>query len=134
MSPSKYELNRLQNTSEDLKQYTRELMRNYVISFNRDINGRQFTGNDLKYYAKIKNQRTYKGTDIQVKENQPYTTKMLDLKNELLSCYFCFFKALCNGYQCCGVVIFSDGHSIYLNLSCNRFGKPARLNRVKRSF
>jgi hypothetical protein len=83
VSPSKYELNRLQNTSEDLKHYTRELMRDYVTSFNRDINGRPVTVNDLKYYAKIEHQRTYKGTDVQVKENQPYATKILELKNEL---------------------------------------------------
>jgi hypothetical protein len=83
VSPSKYELSRLQNTSEDLKHYTRELMRDYVTCFNREINGRPVTVNDLKYYAKIEHQRTYKGTDIQVKENQPYATKILDLKNEL---------------------------------------------------
>jgi len=83
VSPSKYELSRLQNTSEDLKHYTRELMRDYVACFNREINGRPVTVNDLKYYAKIEHQRTYKGTDIQVKENQPFATKILDLKNEL---------------------------------------------------
>jgi hypothetical protein len=83
VSPSKYELSRLQNNSEDLKHYTRELMRDYVTCFNREINGRPVTVNDLKYYAKIEHQRTYKGTDIQVKENQPYATKILDLKNEL---------------------------------------------------
>jgi len=83
VSPSKYELGRLQNTSEDLKQYTREIMRDYVSCFNREINGRPVSVNDLKYYAKIEHQRTYKGTDIQVKENQPYATKILNLKNEL---------------------------------------------------
>ena len=31
VSPSKYELNRLQNSSEDLKRYTRELMKDYVV-------------------------------------------------------------------------------------------------------
>src|SRR5690554_8224573 len=40
VSPSKYELQRLQNNSVDLKKYTRELMENYVASFNREINGR----------------------------------------------------------------------------------------------
>jgi hypothetical protein len=83
VSPSKYELSRLQNTSEDLKHYTRELIRDYVSCFNREINGRPVSVNDLKYYAKIEHQRTYKGTDIQVKENQPYATKILELKNEL---------------------------------------------------
>lgn len=83
VSPSKYELNRLQNSSEDLKKYTRELMKDYVASFNREINGRPITINDIKYFAKIEHQRTFKGTDIQIKENQPYATKILQLKTEI---------------------------------------------------
>ncbi|MEH6659721.1 MobB family relaxase [Leeuwenhoekiella marinoflava] len=83
VSPSKYELNRLQNNSKDLKTYTRELMKDYVSSFNREINGRPLSIHDIKYYAKIEHQRTFKGTDWQVKENQPYATKILALKNEI---------------------------------------------------
>ena len=83
VSPSKYELNRLQNSSEDLKKYTRELMKDYVASFNREINGRPVTINDIKYYAKIEHQRTFKGTDREIKENQPYATKILQLKSEI---------------------------------------------------
>lgn len=81
VSPSKYELNRLQNHSEDLKKYTRELMKDYVASFNREINGRPINIDDIKYYAKIEHQRTFKGTDKQVRENQPFATKILQLKN-----------------------------------------------------
>lgn len=83
VSPSKYELNRLQNSSENLKKYTRELMKDYVASFNREINGRPVSVNDIKYYAKIEHQRTFKGTDWQIKENQPFATKILQLKNEI---------------------------------------------------
>lgn len=83
VSPSKYELNRLQNSSEDLKRYTRELMKDYVASFNREINGRPVTINDIKYYAKIEHQRTFKGTDKEIKENQSYATKILQLKSEI---------------------------------------------------
>lgn len=83
VSPSKYELNRLQNNSEDLKRYTRELMKDYVASFNREINGRAIGIDDIKYYAKIEHQRTFKGTDRQIKENQPYATKILQLKTEI---------------------------------------------------
>ncbi|WP_027125858.1 MobB family relaxase [Gelidibacter mesophilus] len=83
VSPSKYELNRLQNSSEDLKKYTRELIKDYVASFNREIDGRPITIDDIKYYAKIEHQRTFKGTDIQIKENQPYATKILQLKTEI---------------------------------------------------
>ena len=83
VSPSKYELNRLQNSSEDLKKYTRELMKDYVASFNREINGRPIRIEDIKYYVKIEHQRSFKGTDWQIKENQPYATQILQLKNEI---------------------------------------------------
>ena len=83
VSPSKYELNRLQNSREDLKTYTRELMKDYVASFNREINGRPIKIDDIKYYAKIEHQRTFKGTDFQIKENQPFATKILQLKTDI---------------------------------------------------
>ncbi len=83
VSPSKYELTKLQNNSQDLKTYTRELMKDYVASFNREINGRPITIDDIKYYAKIEHQRTFKGTDIQIRENQPYATKILQLKTDI---------------------------------------------------
>lgn len=83
VSPSKYELRKLQNSSEDLKKYTRELMKDYVASFNREIKGLPVNIDDIKYYAKIEHQRTFKGTDIQVRENQPFATKILQLKTEI---------------------------------------------------
>tara|TARA_Y100000815_G_scaffold146270_1_gene132360 strand:+ start:645 stop:1649 length:1005 start_codon:yes stop_codon:yes gene_type:complete len=83
VSPSKYELRKLQNSSQDLKKYTRELMKDYVTSFNREIKGRPVNIDDIKYYAKIEHQRTFKGTDFQVKENQPFATKILQLKTEI---------------------------------------------------
>jgi hypothetical protein len=83
VSPSKYELRKLQNSSEDLKRYTRELMKNYVASFNREIKGRPVSIDDIKYYAKVEHQRTFKGTDFQVKENQPFATKILQLKTDI---------------------------------------------------
>jgi hypothetical protein len=83
VSPSKYELKRLQNHSEDLKTYTREIMKDYVASFNREIKGRPVNIDDIKYYAKIEYQRTFKGTDKQVKENQPFATKILQLKTDI---------------------------------------------------
>ena len=83
VSPSKYELKRLQNSSKDLKRYTRELMKDYVACFNREIDGRPININDIKYYGKIEHSRSFKGTDRQVRENQPYATKILQLKSEI---------------------------------------------------
>ncbi|MGB3344960.1 MAG: MobB family relaxase [Aequorivita sp.] len=88
VSPSKYELKRLQNHSEDLKKYTREVMKDYVSSFNREINGRPISIDDIKYYAKIEHQRTFKGSDIQIRENQVFATKILKLRKEIRTIQF----------------------------------------------
>jgi len=83
VSPSQYELKRLQNNSEDLKKYTRELMNAYVASFHREINGRPININDILYYAKVEHQRFFKGHDYQIRENQPFATEIMKLKNEI---------------------------------------------------
>lgn len=83
VNPSPKELRHLQNHSEDLKTYTRELMKEYAKNFNREINGRPVNVDDIKYYAKIEHERTYKGTDKAIIENQPYATKILELENEI---------------------------------------------------
>lgn len=84
LNPSARELKSLENSSEALKKYTREVMKDYIASFNREIQGRAININDIKYYAKIEHQRTFKGTDKQVRENQPYASKILNYKNEIL--------------------------------------------------
>lgn len=83
VNPSKRELQKLNNNREDLKRYTRALMQDYASSFNRQINNRPVTVDDIKYYAKIEHQRTYKGSDKQVQENQSYASKILIHKQEI---------------------------------------------------
>ncbi|MCF8714681.1 mobilization protein [Joostella atrarenae] len=83
VSPSKYELRKLQNSSEGLKTYTRAIMNDYAASFHREINGKPITVDDIKYFAKIEHQRTFKGTDKVVKENQPFAAKILQLKTNI---------------------------------------------------
>ena len=83
INPSKGELRQLQDHKKDLKTYTRELMKDYAKAFNREINGRAVAVDDIKYYAKIEYERTYKGTDKQIQENQPYATKILQLKHDI---------------------------------------------------
>lgn len=80
VNPSPYELKRLQNSSEQLKRYTREVMKDYASSFHRE---QPVTINDIKYFAKIEHTRTYKGTDKKIQENQPFATKILQLKNDI---------------------------------------------------
>ncbi|MDG1821034.1 MAG: pantoate--beta-alanine ligase, partial [Methylophilaceae bacterium] len=43
---------------EDLKKYTRAIMNDYATSFNREINGKPITVDDIKYFAKIEHQTT----------------------------------------------------------------------------
>lgn len=83
VSPSKYELKRLENSREDLKTYTREIMKDYAACFNREINGKSIQVTDLKYFAKIEHQRTYRGTDKEIKENQPFAQRILQLKSQI---------------------------------------------------
>ena len=82
-SPSKNELKQLANPSRDLNAYTKELMQQYVKSFNREIQGRKININDIKYFAKIEHQRYYKGTDREVIENQSTASKILELKHQI---------------------------------------------------
>ncbi len=83
VNPSKYELKHLKDKSDNLRRYTRELMKDYVTSFNREINGKPIGINDIIYFAKIEHQRTFKGTDRQVRENQPFASKILKLKKDI---------------------------------------------------
>jgi len=83
LNPSQYELKQLQNHSEALRQYTREVMKSYAASFNREINGRPISVDDIKYFAKLEHERSYKGTDKAIQENAPYHKKIVALKNEI---------------------------------------------------
>lgn len=83
VNPSAHELKQLQNHSKNLRAYTRELMKEYAKAFNREIDERPITVEDIIYYAKIEHQRTYKGTDKAIRENAPYYGKVVRLKNEI---------------------------------------------------
>ncbi len=80
VSPSKSELKAINNDPGKLREYTREIMKDYAASFYRD---RKVSVDDIKYYAKIERERTFKGTDKEIRENQPYATKILELKKEV---------------------------------------------------
>ncbi len=83
VNPSARELRYLLQNKETLNHYTREVMKNYATSFNREINGRKVTVDDILYFAKIEHQRTFKGTDKQVRENQPYASQILELNHRI---------------------------------------------------
>src|SRR5690606_7422760 len=83
LNPSQRELKAIENSPEALKRYAREVMKDYVKAFNREIDGKPITIDDIKYYAKVEHERTFKGTDKAIRENQPYATKILELNKQI---------------------------------------------------
>src|SRR5690606_39459023 len=83
LNPSQRELKAIQDSPEALKQYTREAMKGYAKAFNREIDGKPISIEDIKYYAKVERQRTFKETDKQIRENQSYASQILELKQDI---------------------------------------------------
>lgn len=80
VSPSQRELKQISSNPEALRQYTREIMKDYAASFYRD---RTVTVDDIKYYAKIEHERSFRGFEKQVRENAPYRKRITKLRNDL---------------------------------------------------
>ena len=80
INPSQQELKAINNDPEQLRKYVREVMKDYAASFHRDP---QVTVDDIKYFAKVEHDRTFKGFDREVRENQPYRAQIVRLENEI---------------------------------------------------
>lgn len=80
VSPSQRELKKIGTDPEALKTYTRELMKDYAKSFYRE---KTVTVDQIKYYAKIEHERTYRGFEKQVLENAPYRKQIAKLQNDI---------------------------------------------------
>ncbi|RDY57842.1 MobB family relaxase [Flagellimonas nanhaiensis] len=80
VSPSQRELKAINNDPEKLREYIREMMKDYAASFHRN---NEVKIDDIKYFAKIERERTFKGNDKEIRENQPYATKILKLQGEI---------------------------------------------------
>lgn len=83
INPSQRELAHIGNDKQKLKEFTREIMKNYAAAFNREIHGRSVRPEDILYYAKIESTRTYKGTDREIKENIPFLKEIAALENSI---------------------------------------------------
>lgn len=83
VNPSQRELRHIHNDPSRLKDYVRDLMKDYAASFNREISGRAVQVSDIKYYAKIEYHRTFKGTDREIKQNAPFYKEIVRLENQL---------------------------------------------------
>lgn len=80
INPSQRELKHINNDPALLRGYVRQVMKDYAKAFYRD---REVTVDDIKYYAKIEHERTFKGFDRQIKENQPYRAQIAKLNNDI---------------------------------------------------
>ena len=80
INPSQRELKHINNDPKLLRQYVREVMKDYASSFYRDT---PVSVDSIKYYAKIEYERTFKGFDREVKENQVYRAKIVKLENDI---------------------------------------------------
>lgn len=83
INPSQRELQFLGNDNEKLKDYAREVMKEYARAFNREIYGRPICSQDILYFGKVETTRRFKGTDREVKENAPFLQKINTLENTI---------------------------------------------------
>ena len=80
INPSQRELKAINNDPALLRRYVRETMKDYAACFYRETP----VGVDrIKYYAKLEHERTYKGFDREIKENQVYKAQIAKLENDL---------------------------------------------------
>ncbi|MEL6304233.1 MAG: MobB family relaxase [Bacteroidota bacterium] len=80
VSPSAKELKHINNDPALLRAYVRELMKDYADSFYRD---RKVTVGDIKYYAKIEHERTYRGFEREVKGNKRFRKEITKLQHDM---------------------------------------------------
>lgn len=65
LSPSEAELKHIGRDNDKLKEFTRSAMDEYAKNFNKGLEGK-----DLVYFAKLEYERSFKGTDQEVKQGQ----------------------------------------------------------------
>src|ERR1035437_9704038 len=71
VAPRPDEMDHIKNDKARLKQYVRDTMDIYARNFNKkDGTSKNLTGKDLVYYAKLEENRYYKGTDEAVKQRK----------------------------------------------------------------
>ena len=71
IAPQPDEMEHLKNDPKRLKEYVRDTMDIYAQNFNKkDGTSKNLNGKDLVYYAKLEENRYYKGTDEDVKQGK----------------------------------------------------------------
>lgn len=84
ISPSRYELQHIKNNPLYLQEYTLQVMREYAKAFNREMDGKPIGIDNIKFFAKIEHQRSYKYTDKEIRENTPYLKSIAKLEYDLV--------------------------------------------------
>ncbi|MCX2839069.1 DUF5712 family protein [Salinimicrobium sp. MT39] len=84
INPSQYELRHIQNNSASLREYTLQVMKDYAKAFNREIEGKPVSIENLKFFAKIEYQRSYHYYDKEIRENSPYIKRLVKLEHDLV--------------------------------------------------
>lgn len=84
INPSRYELQHIKNNSLYLREYTLQVMREYAKAFNREIDGKPIGIDNIKFFAKIEHERSFKYGDKEIRENSPYLKKIAKLENDLV--------------------------------------------------
>lgn len=71
VAPRPDEMDHIKNDKTRLKSYVRDTMDIYASNFNKkDGTSKNLTGKDLVYFAKVEDNRYYKGTDEEVKQGR----------------------------------------------------------------
>lgn len=77
VNPSAKELAHIGNDENRLKSYVNDLMDTYARNFNRTYkDGRELSGKDLMYFAKVEHERTYKFGDKKYEKEMAHNAKI----------------------------------------------------------
>ena len=84
VNPSQDEIKHIGSDEAKLKSYVNDLMDEYAKNFNRHYpDGRQLTGKDIMYFAKVEHERTYKySSDFKLRDVMKENAK---IKNQIIA-------------------------------------------------
>jgi hypothetical protein len=85
INPSQHELKHIENNRLALMNYTRVVMDEYAKGFKRQVNGKELTGKDLIYFAKIEKNRYYSERSDKNLRTEFYHNKKINIEIKKVS-------------------------------------------------
>jgi len=79
LSPDQKELAHIHSNKAHLKDYVKDVMNSYAKGFNAKIDGRELSGDDLVWFAKLESERQYSRFDKKVVHNKKIDTLLMKL-------------------------------------------------------